>query len=64
MELLKVQLAVYQERTERLEDMGEIVSDKGPLEIYEIVSCVYLIALAVTGIPLNIVALRVAVKVC
>ena len=65
MGFFKAQLAVYQERGKRPEVMSEnnIGSDEGGLEVYEIVSCVYLIAVGVTGIPLNSIALMKAIKV-
>ena len=65
MGFLKVQLAMYQERGERPEVMNEnhIGRNGGGLEVYQIVSGVYLIAVGVTGLPLNIIALRKAIKV-
>ena len=65
MGFLKVKLAMYQERGETPEVMNEkhIGGNGGGLEVYQIVSCVYLIAVGVTGLPLNIIALRKAIKV-
>ena len=56
---------MYQQTGEQPEVMNEnhIGRSGGGLEVYQIVSCVYLIAVGVTGLPLNIIALRKAIKV-
>ena len=62
---LKVHLAVYQERGESPEIMNETTTDDNDegLDVYELVACVYLISVGVTGLALNIIALIKVIKV-